>query len=263
MSVPHMTDLDGKTAVVTGSSSGIGRAIAERFADDGANVVINSRSADRARAVADEIESDSGTAVGVEADISDREAVQGLVDEAVDAFGSLDVMVNNAGNTVIKPTEEITVEDWQHVIDVTLTGTFYGAQAAGTRMIEQGTGGHIVNVSSMLGEQGLQFRAPYTAAKGGVTNLTRTLAVEWADHGVYVNALAPGFIETDLSADALDDAGFDDEEVRRRTPLGRFGTVEEMANCAAFLAGGHHFLTGEILRPDGGWKPSAWGRRDD
>lgn len=258
-----MSGLHGKTAIVTGSSSGIGKAIAERLADDGANVVINSRSRDRAAAVAEEIEADGGSAIGVEADVSDRTAVQRLVDEAVEAFGQLDIMVNNAGNTVIKPTEEITVDDWQQVIDVTLSGTFYGAQAAGSQLIEQGTGGHIVNVSSMLGEQGLQYRAPYTAAKGGVTNLTRTLAVEWAEHDVYVNALAPGFIKTELSASALDDAGFDDEEVRKRTPLGRFGTVEEMANCAAFLVGGDHFLTGEILRPDGGWKPSAWGRRED
>lgn len=258
-----MSRLLGKTAIVTGSSSGIGRSIAERFADEGANVVINSRSQNRAAAAANEIEADEGATIAVEADVSDRSSVQHLVDEAVGAFGGLDIMVNNAGNTVIKPSHKITVDDWQQVIDVTLSGTFYGAQAAGNQFIEQGTGGHIVNISSMLGEQGLQYRAPYTAAKGGVTNLTRTLAVEWAEHDVYVNAVAPGFIKTELSTTALDDAGFDEDEVRKRTPLGRFGTVEEIANCAAFLVGGNHFLTGEILRPDGGWKPSAWGRRDD
>lgn len=250
---------DGKTAVVTGSSSGIGFAIARHLADEGANVVVNSRSRDRAVAAADEI--DSGAVLPVEADVTDYDSLRSLVDRAVEEFGSLDVWVNNAGINLRGPAEEISLDDWQTVIDVNLTGTFYGARVAGKRMIEQGTGGNIVNISSMMGEQGQTGRTPYNTSKGGVNNLTRCLAVEWAEHDVHVNAVAPGYIRTEMVDDARDQIGFDEQDVVDRTPLGRFGTVDEVANCVAFLAEGDHFMTGEILHPDGGWLSFGWGSK--
>lgn len=251
------TPFDGKTAVVTGSSSGIGFAIARHLADEGANVVVNSRSRDRAVAAADEI--DSGTVLPVEADVTDYDSLRSLVERTVEEFGSLDVWVNNAGINLRGPAEEISLDDWQTVIDVNLTGTFYGARVAGKRMIEQGTGGNIVNISSMMGEQGQTGRTPYNTSKGGVNNLTRCLAVEWAEHDVQVNAVAPGYIRTEMVDDARDQIGFDEQDVVDRTPLGRFGTVDEVANCVAFLAEGDHFMTGEVLHPDGGWLAFGWG----
>lgn len=274
-----MTDeLAGETAVVTGSSSGIGAAIAKRYAEAGANVVTNSRSYDRAASTADEIEAAGGAAVAVEADVTDRHAMGELADAAIEEFGSLDVWVNNAGTTAIDPVLEMDPEDWRHVVDVNLTGVFNGAQAAGQRMAEQGTGGQILNVGSIFGEVGVQGRAPYNATKGGVHNLTRTLAVELAEHDVCVNALAPGFIKTAMDeqtrAEDEDDAaeggpdrsdwpyyGYEDQHVRNRAPLDRYGSVEEMANCALFVAAGDHYMTGEVLTADGGWLAFGWGSK--
>ena len=253
--------LDGKTAVVTGSSSGIGFGIAKELAARGANVVVNSRSKDRAAAAADEIDAESAAVVPIEADVTDYDSLRTLVEETVEEFGSLDIWVNNAGINIRGPAEEMSMEDWGAVIDVNLSGVFRGAQLAGRQMIEQGTGGAIINVSSMMGEQGQTGRTPYNTSKGGVNNLTRCLAVEWAEHEIQVNAIAPGYIRTEMVDDAQDQIGFDEQDVIDRTPLGRFGAVEEVANCAAFLAEGEHFMTGEILHPDGGWLSFGWGSK--
>ncbi|QLG27331.1 glucose 1-dehydrogenase [Halorarum halophilum] len=254
---------DGETAIVTGSSKGIGMSIAKALAREGANVVTNSRSHERAEAAAEEIaaEVDGASTLPVECDVTDPDSVSALVDATVEEFGRLDVMVNNAGMTIIDPAEEMAPEDWRQVIDVDLSGVFYGSQAAGRRMIERGDGGAIVNVSSMMGSMGLHMRTPYCAAKGGVDNLTRTLAVEWAEHGVHVNALAPGYIRTAITDQSMESAGYTEAEVRNRTPLGRFGSTEEMANCALFLASRDNFVTGEVLTADGGWTAFAWGSR--
>lgn len=257
-----MEHFEDKTVIVTGSSQGIGKAIAERFAEAGANVVTNSRSQERAEAVAEEIRDDGGTAVGVAADVTDYDAVAAMVDAAVEEFGGLDVFVNNAGMTIIGPAEELTPEDWRQVVEVDLTGTFFGARAAGRQFIEQGDGGAILNVSSMMGSQGLHKRSAYCASKGGVDNLTRTLAVEWADEGVHVNALAPGYIHTEITDQTQDSADYTDDQIRDRTPLGRYGTPEEMAECALFLCRRDTFVTGEVLTADGGWTAYAWGAGD-
>ncbi|ELZ35295.1 short-chain dehydrogenase/reductase SDR [Halogeometricum pallidum JCM 14848] len=255
--------IDERTAIVTGSSRGIGKHVAKRFAADGANVVVCSRSLEDCEAVAAEIESDGGSAHAVEVDVSEKPSVENLIEEAVDRFGRLDVMVNNAGINIRGPAEDITPEEWQQVLDVNLTGVFFCAQAAGERMIEQGDGGSIVNISSMMGSMGQQDRTPYNTTKGGVNNLTRCLAVEWAEHDIQVNALAPGYIETEMVEQAQEDADFDREDVQNRTPLGRFGTLEEIANCVSFLASNDNFVTGEVLTADGGWSAFGWGCKDD
>ena len=255
-----MPDLSDETAIITGSSSGIGKGIAEHFAAQGANVVVNSRSHERAQEVADSIEADGGTAIAVEADVTDEDAVAALVETTVDEFGRLDVMVNNAGLTTLGPAEEFDVDEWRQVVEVDLVGTFIGCQAAGRQMIEQEGEGAILNVSSLMGgDHGLQLRSPYCASKAGVNNLTRTLAVEWAEHEVYVNALAPGFIWTEITGQTQGSAGYTDDDIRDRTPLGRFGSIEEMANCAEFLVARNNFVTGEVLYADGGWQAYAWG----
>jgi 3-oxoacyl-[acyl-carrier protein] reductase len=267
--------LADETAVVTGSSSGIGAAIAKKFADEGANVVTNSRELGRAETTATEITDAGGTATAVEADISDPDDARHLVERAVAAYGSLDIIINNAGITIVKPVMEMEPQEWQDVIDVNLSGVFYSAQAAGRQMIEQGSGGQIINISSMFGTVGVQGRAPYNASKGGVNALTRNFAVELAEHDICVNAMAPGYIETELTKGVsegedrettLDEDewpyySFDDAHIENRTPMGRFGTPEEMQNVALFLAEGNHYTTGEILTADGGWSAFGWGSK--
>lgn len=251
--------LSGRTAIVTGSSTGIGAAIAKRFAAEGANVVTNSRSRDRAEETASAIRETGGNAVAIESDVTDYDAMETLVEATVEEFGSLDVMVNNAGVTSIGPAEDVDPDDWRRIIDVDLTGVFFGSQLAGRQMIEQGSGGSILNVSSIMGDLGLHKRAPYCAAKAGVNNLTRTLAVEWASYGVHVNALAPGFVKTDITDQTQSAADYTDDDIRKRTPLDRFGTLDEMAECATFLVSNNHYVTGEVLHADGGWTAYAWG----
>jgi len=250
---------EGDTAIVTGASRGIGSGIAMKLADYGASVVVNYRSSnERAETVVDEITSQGGNAVSVQADVSDHDDVEALVEATVDRYGSLDIMVNNAGITSLGPAEAIDIEDWRRVIDVDLTGVFIGSRAAGQQMQSQDGGGSIVNIASIMGEMGFAKRAPYCAAKAGVNNLTRTLAVEWAKDDIQVNALAPGFIQTDITQQTQDSAGYTDDDIRRRTPMERYGTVEEMANCVTFLARDDTYVTGEILRADGGWTSDAW-----
>lgn len=257
-----MSDLSGDTAIVTGSSKGIGKGIAEHYAAQGANVVVNSRTGEEAREVAESIEADGGTAIAVEADVTDEDAMTALVETTVDEFGQLDIMVNNAGITTLGPAEEFDVDEWRRIIEVNLVGTFIGCQAAGRQMIDQEDDGAILNISSLMSSRGLQLRSPYCTSKAGVNNLTRTLAVEWAEQGVHVNALAPGFIWTEITDQTQDSGGYTDDDIRNRTPLDRFGTIEEMAECAEFLTARNNFVTGEVLYADGGWKAYAWGAGD-
>ena len=258
-----MSALDGKTAVVTGGSKGIGRAIAASFAAQGAAVVVTSRSADRATDAAAEIQDEGGEAIGRAADVADYDAMEQLIAGTVTEYGRLDVMVNNAGMTVIEPATTFDPDDWRRVIDVDLTGVFFGSQLAARQMIDQGNGGAILNISSMMGKMGLARRAAYCAAKGGVDNLTRTLAVEWAPYDISVNALAPGYIHTDITDQTQDSAGYTEDDIRKRTPMERFGTPEEMAECATFLVSGTNFVTGEVLTADGGWTADAWRYEED
>ncbi len=265
-------ELAGQTAVVTGSSSGIGEGTALRFAEEGANVVTNSRSQERAETTAELIREAGGSAIAIEADTSNRADVQTLVDGAVEEFGSLDIMVNNAGTSVIKPAVEMTEEEWRRVIDVNLNGVFFGCQAAAQQMIQQNDGGQIINIGSAYGFSGAQGRGPYCASKGGVHNLTRCLAVEFAEHDIHVNALAPGFIKTQIDEQTRGDEesedfdtwpyyGYTDQHIHNRTPLDRFGTIEEMNNCMVFLAKGDHYMTGETMRADGGFTAFGWGSK--
>lgn len=255
-----MSDLfEDKTAIVTGASRGIGSGIATKLADHGASVVVNYRSSDyRAAEVVDEIKDQGGNAAAVQADVSDHADVDAMVEATVDRFGSLDILVNNAGMTKIDPAAEIDIEDWRQVIDVDLTGVFIASQVAGRQMQAQTDGGTIVNIASMMGQMGYHMRAAYCSAKAGVINLTRTLAVEWAEDDIHVNALAPGFIYTDITDQTQDSAGYTDDDIRRRTPMARYGTIEEMTNCVTFLARDDTFVTGEVLHADGGWTSDAW-----
>lgn len=269
-----MGRLDEQTAIVTGSSRGLGKAMAEAFAEEGANVVTNSRSLDRAQSATDDLQDLGADSVAVEGDVGNREDVFAIVDAAVDRFGSVDVMVNNAGFFQgPAPTVEMNPDDWQQFLDVMLSGVLWGCQAAGRRMIEQDSGGQIINTSSIYAHFGVPTSAAYCATKAGVESLTRTLGVELAEHDIQVNAIAPGFFDNVLAGPYENEEWMDpdklpwpradrsDEEVIRRVPMGRYGTMEELKNCALFLAEGTNFMTGQVLVPDGGWTAFGWGSK--
>jgi len=245
--------LQGKTALVTGGSSGNGRAIARRFAEEGANITVADVREDPrmgGEPTHDLIESEGGNAQFVHCDVSSIEDLHAAVDATVEAFGSLDVMVNNAGVERQKPLGEVTDEDYEWLMDINLKGVFFGSQAAVKVMREQEDGGSIINMSSIGGIRGLENSSLYCTSKGGVTNLTRELAVEQGKHDIRVNALNPGFIETAMTMEDGDTAG----GILDQTPLGRAGQPDEVADAALFLASDESsFVTGHNLVMDGGF----------
>ena len=246
--------LDGRIAVVTGASSGMGVTFAQALAAAGARVVVTARRIERLREVVQEIERQGGAAVAVACDVSREDDVERLVSETQRAFGPADLLVNNAGFTTVVAAEEQGVEDWRAHLDVNLTGVFLCAQRFGRGMLAAGRG-TIVNVASVLGfvASGQIRQAAYAASKGGVVNLTRELAAQWARRGVRVNALAPGWFPTEMTSDM-----FGDERsltwMRSRTPLGRGGELDELVGPLLFLASdASSFVTGHVLTVDGGW----------
>ena len=245
--------LENKVAIVTGSSSGIGAAIALAFAAEGAAVVINySRHPDSAQKVLDEIESAGGKGLVVGADVSDPKEVEAMIQKAVDAFGRLDIVVNNAGMEHKMPFLETPFEVWQETIAVNLTGAWLGCQAAAKQMVAQGDPGRIINVSSVHEDLAMPTNSPYCATKGGVRMLMRTLAVELAPHEITVNNIAPGAIDTPMDAPLKQDPD-KMNELLAEIPLGRMGKPEEVANLALFLASDDSsYVTGSTLFVDGG-----------
>ncbi|MEU1116244.1 MULTISPECIES: glucose 1-dehydrogenase [unclassified Streptomyces] len=248
--------MDGRCAVVTGAGSGLGRAIARRLAADGARVVVaGDKEGPLARTV-ELIEGDGGAAVAVRCDVTREEDVAALARRAVERFGRLDVLVNNAGMEFAKRVEDTTVAEWDRLMDVNLKGVFLCAKHALPAM-RDGGGGVIVNVASELALVGSEAVAAYSASKAGVLQLTRALAVDHAGDGVRVNTLSPGVILTDLLQTALDSTGDADKrrrEFEERTLLGRLGTPEEAAEAALFLASDRSsYMTGANLVLDGGW----------
>ncbi|WP_142859676.1 SDR family NAD(P)-dependent oxidoreductase [Salinigranum halophilum] len=245
--------LQGKTALVTGGSSGNGRAIARRFAEEGASVTVADVREDPrmgGEPTHDLIESEGGDAQFVECDVSSVADLREAVDATVAAFGSLDVMVNNAGVERQLPLDDVTEEDYEWLMDINLKGVYFGSQAAVEVMREQEQGGSIINMSSIGGIRGLENSSLYCTSKGGVTNLTRQLAVEHGEAGVRVNALNPGFIETAMTMEDGETAG----GILEQTPLGRAGQPDEVADAALFLASDESsFVTGHNLVMDGGF----------
>jgi NAD(P)-dependent dehydrogenase (short-subunit alcohol dehydrogenase family) len=246
--------LDGRAAVVTGASSGMGVEFARALAGAGARVVLAARRADRLESLAEEIRKAGGEALAVACDVAREADVETLAERAWSAFGRVDVLVNNAGFNTLIPAEEQSLADWRGEIDVNLTGVFLCAQRFGRRMLDAG-GGSIVNVASILGlvGSGQVRQAAYAAAKGGVINLTRELAAQWARRGVRVNALAPGWFPTEMTGEMFGDEG-SLRWMRSRTPLGRNGELSELIGPLLLLASdASSFMTGATLVVDGGW----------
>lgn len=242
--------LDGKVAIITGSSRGIGQAIALRFAKEGAKVVVNSRKIEATEETVNAIKGAGGTAVGMAADVSDSKQVKNLVAQTVKKFGRLDVMVNNAGIVDTAPLTGMTAETWNRMIAVDLTGVFFGVQEAAKAMKK---GGAIINTSSIAALMGFNGLAHYCAAKGGVLSLTQEAALELAAKGIRVNAIAPGIIRTEMTKD-LDKNPELRKQMLGRIPLRRFGESDDVAGAALFLASDDSsYVTGQLIIVDGGW----------
>jgi NAD(P)-dependent dehydrogenase (short-subunit alcohol dehydrogenase family) len=243
--------LEGKTAIVTGSTKGIGLGIARAYVREGARVVINSRSAADCASVARELGS---AAVAVAADLSCSDEVRRLAKESLAAFdGTVDILVNNAGQPRVAPSESLPEADYRYTLDLNLNGCFVLTQEIVHGMLAAGRGA-IIHVSSMNGSVPFPQRLAYCVSKAGLNMMTKVMAIEWAARGVRVNAIAPGYVQTEfitmLSARGILDA----EKLARRTPMGRIGTPEEIGEVAVFLASpAASFITGEILTVDGGW----------
>jgi len=237
--------LKGKTAIVTGSSSGIGKAIAEEFLRQGAFVVFSD--------VNEVPVPDKERTIFVKCDVSKKEEVENLVKQAVDKFNGLDIMVNSAG---IGTGEDIVSTDdktWDKTIAVNLSGVFYGLRAAAKYMKENNTKGSIINMTSILGAVGFKDSISYSASKGGVNQLTRAGALDLASFGIRVNAIAPGFIKTQMTKAVTDDPQ-SKAQIEQATPLGRMGEPEDIAKAALYLASDDSkFVTGSVLFVDGGW----------
>jgi 3-oxoacyl-[acyl-carrier protein] reductase len=245
--------LDRQVAVITGSSMGIGQAIAQVYGQAGARVAINSRDEGRARAVADDLGSHGIEALPIAADVAHADGVARLFAAVDQRWGQVDVLVNNAGTSMIAPSEELALADWQRTLDLNLTGPFLCCQEAARRMIPRGRG-VIINISSILGETGLPKRAAYAATKHGLVGLTKVLAVEWARHGIRVHAINPAYIATAMDTGDQVSGDYTQADIHRRTPLGRYGSAEEVANAALFLASGaSSYITGSRVDVDGGW----------
>ena len=249
-------DLSGKTAVVIGGTSGIGRAIALGMADAGADVVCTSRRAEQVETTAAEIEAKGRKTIRVTSDVSDRASLDNLLNKCVAAFGKVDILVNSAGRTKREPTIDLDDETWNAILETNLTGTLRSCQVFGRHMIANGYG-RIINIASLSTFVSLYEVAAYSASKAAVASLTKSLAIEWAKLGVNVNAIAPGVFRTALNEKLLDESERG-REFLTRTPMGRFGNVEELAGAAIFLASdAASFVTGEVLVVDGGFLASG------
>lgn len=247
--------LAGKSAVVTGSGRGLGKAMAKGLATHGASVVICSRTMEEAQTTADEIVAEGGKAVATRADTADRDSCAALIDFAVEHFGGLDVLINNAGTDIIKPAIDYPVDDWNKLIQVNLSGYFHCAQLAAQAIKKTGRGGSIIMNSSIASSVGVHGLVAYGAAKGGVNQLVRTMAVEWAQEGIRVNAIAPGYYDN-IMKDAAEEHARPEKQkqVTTFTPMARRGRPEELAGPAVFLASeASSYVTGHILYVDGGY----------
>ena len=253
---PQVFSLEGKVAVVTGGTSGIGLALSLGLADAGADVIATARRQQQVDDTAKEIEARGRKTIRITSDVGDRASLDKLLAAALVTFGKVDILVNCAGMIKRTPTLDLAETEWNNILNVNLTGTLRACQVFGRSMLERGYG-RIINIASLNSFVALSEVAAYAASKAGVASLTRSLAVEWSKKGVTVNAVAPGVFRTDLNAQLLDSTPRG-QELLMRTPMGRFGKTEELIGAVVYLASdGASFVTGQILVVDGGFLASG------
>jgi gluconate 5-dehydrogenase len=252
VSASSLFDLAGKTALVTGSSDGIGLTIARGLAEAGASLVLNGRNEQKLAATARAFAAAGHKTHARAFDVADEAAVLAAF-EHFDTVGvEIDILVNNAGNQLRKPMLELTGEEWRRIVDTHLAGAFQVGREAARRMIKRGRGGKIINVVSLTSEVARATIAPYTAAKGGLKMLTRAMAAEWAEHDIQANAIGPGYIETEMTKPLVADPKFD-AWVKGRTPSGRWGKPDDLIGAAVFLASpASDYVNGQVVYVDGG-----------
>ena len=248
-----MFDLKGKVAIVTGGNGGIGLGMARGLAAAGARVVVAARNQEKSRAAVRELEKAGGRAVAVTVDVADEASVTALVKSAVEQCGRLDILVNNAGINIRKQPQDLTLAEWRQVLETNLTSAFLCSRAAYPALKAAG-GGKIVNIGSMMSIFGASFTPAYAASKGGIVQLTKSLATAWAKDNIQVNAVLPGWIDTELTQAARRQVAGLHDNVLRRTPAGRWGVIDDFAGIAVFLAApASDFVTGAVITVDGGY----------
>ena len=248
-----MFDLAGQKAIVTGAGRGIGKAIALGLAEAGADVGLVSRTVSELEAVAEQIRALGRQAVVIASDLTLTERIQPLVEDFAGQLGGIDILVNNAGINIPQDSVDVTVEAWDQILDINLKASFFLAQAVGRVMISQGRGGRIIQISSQTGSVALIKRAAYCASKAGLNLVTKVLALEWAPHGILVNAVSPTFIETELSKGFLADPQFREYALAKNL-LKRIGTPEDVMGAVIYLASpAASLVTGHVLLVDAGW----------
>jgi len=249
----NLFDLKGKIAVITGGNGGIGLGMAQGIAACGARIVIAGRNEDKAASALQALHQAGTDAVFITADVTRKTDCQALVSRTQEKYGRLDVLVNNAGTSIRKMPQDFTEQEWHQVMDTNLTSAFLCSQAAYPAMVQAG-GGKMINIGSMMSLFGAPYATPYAASKGGIVQMTRALATAWAKDNIQVNAVLPGWIDTDLTKRARQQVQGLHDSVERRTPHGRWGTPADMAGIAAFLASpASDFVTGTAIPVDGGF----------
>jgi 2-deoxy-D-gluconate 3-dehydrogenase len=246
-------DLTGRVAIVTGGNGGIGLGMARGLAQAGAAVVLAARNTGKGTDAVKELEALGAKAAMVKVDVTSEASCRAMVQTTVDRFGRLDILVNNAGTNIRKQPQEYTLDEYRTVLDTNLTSAFVCCQAAYPHMVRAG-GGKIINIGSMMSIFGASFTAPYAASKGGIVQLSKALATAWAKDNIQVNAVLPGWIDTDLTRQARQQVAGLHERVLARTPAGRWGTPDDHAGIAVFLASpASDFVTGTAIPVDGGY----------
>jgi len=250
-------DLSGRVAIVTGGNGGIGLGMAEGLAQAGASVMIAGRDRDKSLHALERLERSGARSGAVEVDVRSVDSIEGMFQATLERFGRVDILVTNAGTNIRKPPQDYTLEEWTDVLDINLRGTFLCAQAAYPHLVRAG-GGKIITIGSMTSIFGASFAAPYSASKGGTVQLTKALATAWAKDNIQVNAVLPGWIDTDLTRRARREVAGLEQRVQARTPQGRWGTPADLAGVGVFLASSaSDFVTGVAIPVDGGYSAQA------
>jgi 2-dehydro-3-deoxy-D-gluconate 5-dehydrogenase len=246
-------DLNGKVAIVTGGNGGIGLGMARGLASAGASVVIAARNVEKSRAAVADLEARGWSASTIKVDVTQEAEVSALITQTLERHGRLDILVNNAGTNIRRPAHELSLTQWHTVIDTNLTSAFVCARAA-YPALKRGGGGKIINIGSMMSIFGASFAPAYAASKGGIVQLTRSLASAWAADNIQANAVLPGWIDTDLTRVAREQIPGLHENVLRRTPAARWGVIDDLAGVAVFLASpASDFVSGAAIPVDGGY----------